>query len=193
MNNTAGRCVLGTRVRFNTSKLRYICFAVSYQHLLVIPKPRQNCILHIKFFLANDDKWGRYMYMSYSEHLWYLSLVEYSPWSTIIMCLSSPKIQNDNWQQEAAFEMKEKYNTSKFRIKIIWGWRSLHFFTEYQKKSCGLHPSKRNSKLFQRQLIFSHGCLCFWTWSRFEFTIQKTVFAISKKGYDNYKMGLIKI
>ena len=25
------------------------------------------------------------------------------------------------------------------------------------------------------------------------FTIQKTVFAISKKGYDNYKMGLIKI
>ena len=24
-------------------------------------------------------------------------------------------------------------------------------------------------------------------------TIQKTVFAISKKGYDNYKMGLIKI
>ena len=90
MRNTAGRCVLGTRVRFKTLTLWYICFAVSYQHLLVIPKPRQNCILHIKFFLANDDKWGRYMYTSYSEHLWYLSLVEYSPWSTIIMCLSSP-------------------------------------------------------------------------------------------------------
>ena len=59
MRNTAGRCVLGTRVRFKTPTLRYICFAVSYQHLLAIPEPHKNYIPHKKFFFANDDKWGR--------------------------------------------------------------------------------------------------------------------------------------
>ena len=51
MRNTAGRCVLGTRVRFKTPTLRYICFAVSYQHLLAIPEPHKNYIPHKKFFL----------------------------------------------------------------------------------------------------------------------------------------------
>ena len=69
------------------------------------------------------------------------------------------------------------------------------FLPNTKKKSCGLHPSKRNSKLFQRHLInFRMGVKA--SFSRPGLGLnkfKKTVFAISKKGYDNYKMGLIKI